>query len=50
VIPGPSSSSAPPQPPPAGAGGTQPPLTPPVPATKIVSRNTNGTRKCQIAL
>lgn len=53
VIPGPSSSSsssAPPQPaPPVGVGATQPPLTSPVPSTKIVSRNVNGTRESQIA-
>jgi hypothetical protein len=44
VIPGPSSSSsssAPP--PPVVVGATQAPLTSPVPSTKIVSRNVNGT-------
>jgi hypothetical protein len=53
VIPGPSSSSSssapPPLPPPVGVGATQPPLTSPVPSTKIVSRNVNGTRESQIA-
>ena len=50
VIPGPSSSSsssAPP--PPVVVGATQPPLTSPVPAAKIVSRNVNGTRELQVS-
>ena len=50
VIPGPSSSSsssAPP--PPVVVGAAQPPLTSPVPAAKIVSRNVNGTRELQVS-
>ncbi|XP_021920374.1 NGFI-A-binding protein homolog isoform X5 [Zootermopsis nevadensis] len=42
VIPGLSSSSSVP-PPSVVVGATQPPLTSPAPATKIVSRNVNGT-------
>ncbi|XP_069688585.1 NGFI-A-binding protein homolog isoform X1 [Periplaneta americana] len=49
VVPGPSSSSSSSAPPPppvvvgAPPAATQPPLTSPVPTTKIVSRNVNGT-------
>lgn len=50
VIPGPSSSSSSSvPPPPVVVGATQPPLTSPVPATKIVSRNVNGTRELRVA-
>jgi hypothetical protein len=50
VIAGPSSSSSSSAPlPPVVVGSAQPPLTSPIPAAKIVSRNVNGTRELQVS-